>query len=142
MKFNDVSVMSLWRTWETGISKILQFKMGTGRMGRLLSIRGRLEEFARTANYDAKKLARLCGISSRQLQRDFRRWFQCSPQSWLDGRRMAAAQGLLLSGEAVKNVASDLGFRHTSHFCRQFKCRNNMTPSEFVLLHSKNVAHV
>lgn len=101
-------------------------------MGRLLGVRERLEEFARTANYNARELARLCGISSRQLQRDFREWFQCSPQKWLDDQRMDAAQKLLLSGESVKKAASDLGFKHTSHFCRKFKRRYHMTPSEFV----------
>ena len=100
-------------------------------MRRLLWVRERLEEFARTANYDAKQLARLCGISRRQLQRDFRRLFQSSPQRWLDDRRMAAAQKLLLSGESVKKVASDLGFKHASHFCRKFKSRHHMTPSKF-----------
>jgi len=101
-------------------------------MGRLLWVRERLEEFARAANYDAKELARLCGISRRQLQRDFRRLFQSSPQRWLDDRRMAEAQKQLLSGEPVKKIASDLGFKHASHFCRKFKSWHHMTPSEFV----------
>jgi AraC-like DNA-binding protein len=100
-------------------------------MGKLLLASERLEELAQAATYDAKKLAQLCGISTRQLQRDFRRRFQCSPQRWLNNRRMMAAQKLLLSGEPIKKVAFDLGFKHTSHFCRKFKCCNKMTPSEF-----------
>jgi AraC family transcriptional regulator len=100
-------------------------------MDRLLLVKGRWEEFAETAHYDANKLARLCGISTRQLQRHFRRNLHCSPQSWLNERRLLAAQSLLLSGESVKKVALDLGFKQPSHFCRQFKSRNKMTPSQF-----------
>jgi AraC-like DNA-binding protein len=117
-----------------GISKLGTFENRDGRMERLFWVQGRLEELAQTANYDANKLARLCGISVRQLQRYFRRRFQHSPQNWLDDLRMLAAQKLLLSGDSVKKVAIELGFKHTSHFCRQFKYRNNMTPSEFTTL--------
>jgi AraC-like DNA-binding protein len=111
-------------------------------MGKVFLEQGRLELLAETANYDANKLARLYGISTRQLQRIFRRWLERTPQSWLDDCRIAAAQKLLLSGASVKKVAIELGFKHTSHFCRHFKCRNNMTPSEFVIVETQNVAHV
>ena len=100
-------------------------------MGRLVLVRRHWEELAEAAQYDARKLAQLRDISVRQLQRYFRRNFHCSPQSWLNERRMLAAQQLLLKGEQVKKVALDLGFKQTSHFCRQFKSHSNMTPSEF-----------
>ena len=100
-------------------------------MGRMFWLQVRLEELAQAAHYEANTLAQLCGISTRQLQRHFRQCFHDSPQSWLDDRKMLIAKKLLLSGDSVKKVAIDLGFKHTSHFCRQFKCRNHMTPSEF-----------
>jgi AraC-like DNA-binding protein len=100
-------------------------------MERLLFVTGKWEQLAGTAHYDSNELARLCGISTRQLQRHFRRRFHCSPQSWLNQRRLLAAEELLLAGESVKKVALDLGFKQPSHFCRQFKSRKNMTPSEF-----------
>lgn len=100
-------------------------------MERLLLVKGRWEELAGTAHYDANELAKLCGVSARQLQRHFRTHFHQSPQSWLNEQRLTVAQILLASGESVKKVASDLGFKQTSHFCRQFKCRNKMTPSQF-----------
>jgi AraC family transcriptional regulator len=100
-------------------------------MGRLLLVEGRWEELAVAAHYDANELAKLCGVSARQLQRHFRYSFHRSPQSWLNERRLLAAQDLLLSGESVKKVALDLGFKQTSHFCRQFKSRNKLTPSQF-----------
>ena len=91
-----------------------------------------IEELASKANYDSRALARLCHLSTRQLQREFRRHFGASPQQWLDQHRLNAAGSLLLSGEPVKKVAYDLGFKQTSHFCRKFKFHHRMTPREFV----------
>jgi AraC-like DNA-binding protein len=102
-------------------------------MERLLLVKGRWEELAETAHYDANQLAKLCGVSTRQLQRYFHNNLHRSPQNWLNERRLQAAQALLLSGESVKKVALDLGFKQTSHFCRQFKNRNKMTPSQFAV---------
>lgn len=109
-------------------------------MGRLLLADWNWEELAQAAHYDANKLAELCGVSTRQLQRHFRCRFHCSPQSWLNHRRLLAAEGLLLSGDSVKKVALDLGFKQPSHFCRQFKNRNHMTPSQFAVSQTRNVA--
>jgi AraC family transcriptional regulator len=100
-------------------------------MGRLLLVEGRWEEMAETTHYDANELAKICGVSARQLQRHFRDNFHCSPQGWLNERRLLKARRLLLTGDSVKKIALDLGFKQTSHFCRQFKSRNRMTPSQF-----------
>jgi AraC family transcriptional regulator len=89
------------------------------------------EQLAGTARYDAKKLARLCHLSVRQLERDFHRGLERSPQDWLNEQRIKAAQQLLLSGQSVKVVALELGFKQPSHFCRQFKSLHNLTPSQF-----------
>jgi AraC family transcriptional regulator len=102
-------------------------------MERLIFVRGQWEELAQTAGYDANKLSELCNVSIRQLQRHFRVRFQCSPQSWLDKRRLEKAQALLLSGESVKKVALELGFKYPSHFCRHFKSRTKMTPSQYLV---------
>jgi transcriptional regulator GlxA family with amidase domain len=90
------------------------------------------EQLAPIAQYDAKKMAELCKLSVRQLQRDFRRQFARTPQDWLNEQRLKAAQDLLLSGKSIKLVAFELGFKQASHFCRQFKAYHNLTPSEFI----------
>ena len=91
----------------------------------------RWEQLAGTARYDAKDLAKLCNLSVRQLERDFRRGLERSPQDWLNEQRIKASQQLLISGQPVKVVAFELGFKQPSHFCRQFKSFNNLTPSQF-----------
>jgi len=108
-------------------------------MGRLLLLLSHLEELAQNANYDANKLAKLCGMSPRQLRRHFRQEFQRPPQSWLDSHRMKLAKEMLLAGDSVKKVAIELGFKHASHFCRKFKRLNNMTSSEFVMSQMRSV---
>ena len=109
-------------------------------MTQLLLIKEPWEALARKAHYNSNELAGLCGVSTRQLQRHFRRHFRCSPQAWLNQRRLLLAELLLLKGETVKKVAFDLGFKQTSHFCRQFKSHNHMTPSEFTLSQLSDVA--
>src|SRR5262245_24041940 len=98
--------------------------------------RERCEELAEAAGYKASKMAELCGLSIRQLQRDFRRHLGCSPQEWLSERRLRAARERLLVGEPVKVVALNLGFKHVPNFCEWFKAVNGMTAKEFVLSHA------
>ena len=91
----------------------------------------KLEALAVMSRYDAKILAGICDLSVRQLQREFKRRFQRSPQQWLDEQRIKASQQLLLLGQPVKAVAFELGFKSSSHFSRRFKSQFRMTPSEF-----------
>src|SRR4029079_17950348 len=89
----------------------------------------RWEELAQAARFDANELARLCQISTRHLERQFRRRLGRPPQDWLNERRIMAATPLLLSGLPVKAVAFEVGFKQPSHFSRHFKLRFQMSPS-------------
>jgi AraC-like DNA-binding protein len=100
-------------------------------MARKAIIRQDWEALAGAAHYDAKGLAGLCHVSVRQLERDFRRDLERTPQDWLNEQRLIAAQQMLLAGTMVKVVALELGFKQVSHFCRQFKSLHNLTPSQF-----------
>ena len=91
------------------------------------------EQLAAVAHYDAKELACLCNESIRQLQRDFHRQFGLPPQVWLNAQRLKAAEQRLQSRESVKKVAMDLGYKQTSHFCRQFKTFYHLTPTQFAV---------
>jgi transcriptional regulator GlxA family with amidase domain len=90
------------------------------------------KELAKVANFKVKVLAGLRKLSVRQLQRTFRKQFDRTPQAWLKQQRLAAAKQMLLSGEPVKRVALELGFKQPSHFCKQFKLVNGLKPSQFV----------
>jgi AraC-like DNA-binding protein len=100
-------------------------------MGMAITREG-CEQLADVADYKVSKMAALCGLSIRQLQRDFRRYQGCSPQMWLSEQRMRVAQVRLLAGEPVKVVALDLGFKHVPNFCEWFKSVSGMTAKEFV----------
>ena len=97
----------------------------------------RWEKLAEAARYRAHVLAGLRSITTRQLRRQIRFHFGCSPQDWLNELRMAAAEQLLLAGRPVKEVSFELGFKQPSHFCRVFKSFKRMTPSDFVRLQSQ-----
>jgi transcriptional regulator GlxA family with amidase domain len=113
------------------------------REGARKSQQQRWENLAQAARFDANELARLCQISTRHLEREFRRRLGRTPQDWLNERRIVAATQLLLSGLPIKAVAFEVGFKQPSHFSRHFKLHLRMTPSQFTFLNeaSRKVGH-
>jgi AraC-like DNA-binding protein len=112
--------------------------IGMVSMARMATTMREWEELAEMVRYDAKKLAKLCNLSVRQLEREFQRQLARTPQDWLNEQRIKAAGQWLLAGQRVKVVALELGFKQVSHFCRQFKTQNNMTPRQFAALMPSN----
>jgi transcriptional regulator GlxA family with amidase domain len=84
---------------------------------------------ARRANYSATGLARLSGLSVRQLEREFRRTIFQSPKRWLNGLRLCAARKALLQGGSVKETAFSFGYKHPQHFSRDFRKFFGVSPS-------------
>jgi AraC-like DNA-binding protein len=84
------------------------------------------------ASYEPGRLAEMADISLRQLERYFPKDFTATPKAWLREQRMQAACEILSDAHSVKDAAYTLCFRHPSHFCREFKRRYGMTPSQFV----------
>src|ERR1700752_3690184 len=76
---------------------------------------------AKEARYRCEKLARLCHVSSRQLERYFKEHFEAPPQKYLDELMLREATTRLLRGCPVKQVAFESGFSDPSHFIRRFK---------------------
>jgi AraC-like DNA-binding protein len=95
--------------------------------------RERLERIAIEADYDATKVAAWYQISTRQMERMFQSSLGCSPQRWLNELKVLKAQELLLAGRSVKETSEDLGYRHPSYFCYQFKFISGATPKSFLL---------
>lgn len=85
---------------------------------------------ARAAEYNLGKLAKLCGVSPRSLQRHFPASMGTSPQRWLDAERMRLAGELLAKGFGVLEARNELGFKSSAHFSRLFKQCYGHAPRE------------
>ena len=86
---------------------------------------------ASQSNYQPVKMARLCCISLRQLERMFKVESGCTPRQWLRTQRLNNALLLLRKAQSVKQVAYSLAYAQIPQFCREFKSRFGITPKEF-----------
>ena len=87
---------------------------------------------AEEAGYNAKQLAKRCGVSLRQLERFFPKATGKTPQQWLNYLRQQKAFELLTSGQSVKEVSIRLSYKQSSHFSREFKRFHGVPPSELL----------
>lgn len=83
---------------------------------------------AMLAQYNALELARLCGVSDRQLRRYFVKKMSKPTQGWLNEVRLWKALKLLLEGKRVKEVSADLFFADAASFCHCFKRHFGLSP--------------
>lgn len=91
-----------------------------------------LLELAAKAGWRTGSLARELGMSSRQLERRFRREYRLTPHEWIDKHRCVIAVRELKERKQSKWIASDLGFASNAHFSRWFKAHMVVTASAFV----------
>ncbi|HVK57363.1 MAG TPA: helix-turn-helix transcriptional regulator [Candidatus Kapabacteria bacterium] len=87
------------------------------------------EVLAAESNYCPSELARLCHVSLRTLQRRFATNYGMTISDWMRQIRLAKAYARVVSGEPIKAVAYDLGFKQLSHFSRVFKEVHGVAPS-------------
>jgi AraC-like DNA-binding protein len=87
------------------------------------------EVLAADSNYCPSELARLCHVSLRTLQRRFAANYGMTISDWMRNIRLAKAYARVVSGEPIKAVAYDLGFKQLSHFSRVFKEVHGVAPS-------------
>lgn len=74
-------------------------------------------------------LARDVGLSTRQLERLFRRYLNRSPKRFYMELRLQKARNLLLQTDmTVINVALACGFTSPSHFSKCYRTQYNTTP--------------
>ncbi|MDD4868954.1 MAG: helix-turn-helix domain-containing protein [Kiritimatiellae bacterium] len=79
-----------------------------------------------------RELARLSGLSPRQLERKFRATFGVSPQQFLiKTRLLAACRALRETIKSLAEIAFDSGFGDQSAFTRHFRRHIGMTPGQF-----------
>ncbi|MBE1289024.1 MAG: helix-turn-helix domain-containing protein [Rhodobacteraceae bacterium] len=83
---------------------------------------------------EIKSVAEICqyaGISSRQLERLFKRYLNTTPKKHLLGIRLAKARQLLQQTEmSVTEITLACGFENTSHFARLYRRSFGISPRE------------
>ena len=86
------------------------------------------EVLAIRAKYSPRRLAALCQVSQRTIQRHFKANYNLTVCEWLNHLRLQRAHRRLLAGDRIKEVAFELGFKQLSHFSRVFKTRFGYPP--------------
>lgn len=77
-------------------------------------------------------LAQQCNISEVYFRKLFTSEFGMPPKQYILNLRLKKAKQLLSEGEQkIWAVASSCGFENSAHFCRIFKERFGLTPSEY-----------
>lgn len=77
-------------------------------------------------------VANAVGISEVYLRKLFARFFGVSPKEYIMRKRFDMAKGMLRSNKPyISGVADSCGFSSTNHFCKMFKERYGLTPSDY-----------
>jgi AraC-like DNA-binding protein len=92
---------------------------------------GKIREWKAKAiksRFKPAKLASLCSLSLRQLERKFTLHWKITPREWLRRVQCLLARQLIKKGLTNKKVAKKLHFASQSHFSREFKKSFGVTP--------------
>ncbi len=89
-----------------------------------------LEDLSHRTNYRVSELARLLGLSTRQLQRDFNDGLGVTPKYWLREQRMRHVYALVCDGFRLKQVAAMTGFRKYENFVNEVKAFYGVSPQK------------
>lgn len=90
-------------------------------------------------NPSLEELSRVAALSPYHFHRLFLRNTGVSPHEYLMHFRIKKARELLLEGDSIARVASDIGFADQSHFTRFFKRVVGVAPGRFIQFHRKRV---
>lgn len=93
----------------------------------------RWQRLAAQAHFKLSAFTLLLKLPQWKLRREFRHYHLSSPEKWLKEQRLLAAEQLLLSGNMVKEASAELHYSDIAIFCREFKQRHAMTPTEYVI---------
>lgn len=78
-------------------------------------------------------LARKCHISEEHFRKQFTKIYGISPKQYIINIRLNMAKQLLSEGTLKINAISEkCGFSNPYHFCRLFKDKTGITPSEYM----------
>jgi len=87
-------------------------------------------ELAHEAKCCAATLAKNCGVSLRTLERHFLKEMGKCPKTWLSEQRQQQADKMLKDGLSVKETAANLGYKHSTHFSRDYKSYAEYCPTD------------
>lgn len=91
-----------------------------------------LQSLPLDVNLDREKLAKDTGLSTVHLTRLFLKHIGSTPNEYHNSLRIEQARRRLsIPGSRIKNVASELGFSHLSHFSTWFKKNEKASPASF-----------
>ena len=92
-----------------------------------------LENNYQNPNLTNTELAKQCQISEVYFRRIFLKYYNMTPKQFLIDIRINKAKQLLSEGVLKINaVASNCGFSNQYHFCRVFKEKTGITPTEYI----------
>lgn len=91
-----------------------------------------LNEIANQCRYRVKGLSDTLGVSSRQLEREFKSVLGLNPKWWLRQQRMLNARKLLLSGLSPKEITDELGFISENKCAEEFKEFYGIGPRQMI----------
>ena len=92
-----------------------------------------LENNYQNPNLTNAELAEQCKISEIYFRRIFTRYYHATPRQFLIDIRINKAKQLLSEGALKINaVAVKCGFSNQYHFCRVFKEKTGLTPTEYM----------
>jgi AraC-like DNA-binding protein len=121
--------------WITGLHE-----EGEGRFMSGTALRTKdWEQMAIQAEFKPARMASLCSMSERHLQRIFKRHLHRTPSQWLRELQCRLAKQLISQGYSSKAAAAELNFATDAHFCREFKKVFGMPPQTFAPSHGMSL---
>ena len=83
--------------------------------------------------------AYLTGRSLSTFRRDFKRYYDMTPQKWLQDRRLERALNILEKKEiSVTELAYEVGYENISYFIKAFKNKVGQSPKQYILNQHRN----
>ena len=83
--------------------------------------------------------AYLTGRSLSTFRRDFKAFFQITPQKWIKKKRLEKAVQLIEQKQlSVTELAYEVGYENISYFIKEFKNKIGQSPKQYILHRSQN----
>ena len=83
--------------------------------------------------------AYLTGRSLSTFRRDFKSFYEITPQKWLKEKRLEKAKSLLQDRSlSVTELAYEVGYENISYFIKEFKNKFGQSPKQYILSIHRN----